>query len=116
MNVTSVAGVVALPGQAAFCASMAAVTAMTKVLASEWARYGIRVAAVGAGLSDDLVTGVRSLPGMASRVPSGALVTPAAVAEVVRFVLSDRAEGVAGVPVYVDGGWLADGYWEAPPG
>jgi enoyl-[acyl-carrier-protein] reductase (NADH) len=34
------------------------------------------------------------------------------VAAAVRFLLDDAADGVAGSTLYVDGGWLADGYWE----
>jgi len=111
VNVTSVAGVVGLPGQSSFCSAMAALTGLTKVLATEWAHHGIRVAAVGAGLSAELLAGLRPLPGASRRLPPAALVEPHAVAEAVRFVLGDRAGGIAGVPVYVDGGWLSDGYW-----
>jgi len=113
VNVTSVAGVVALPGHAALCAAMAALTSVTKVLAAEWGGRGIRVAAVGAGLSTELLAGLRPLEGAARRIPAGVLVDHEAVAETVRFVLSDGARQIAGVPVYVDGGWLSDGYWEA---
>jgi NAD(P)-dependent dehydrogenase (short-subunit alcohol dehydrogenase family) len=115
VNVTSVAGVVALPGHVAFCSSMAAVSSLTKVLATEWAPRGIRVAAVGAGLSPDLLEGLRELPGASRRVPPGALVDRESLAQTVHFVLSDGGRGIAGVPIYVDAGWLADGYWEPFP-
>ena len=108
VNVTSVGGVVALPEQAAFCSSMAALTAVTKVLATEWAHHGIRLVAVGAGLSSELVATAR-------RLPANALVKAEAVAHAVRFLLSEEASAIAGVPLYVDGGWLSDGYWEAFP-
>jgi NAD(P)-dependent dehydrogenase (short-subunit alcohol dehydrogenase family) len=111
VNVTSVAGVVGLAGQSSFCSSMAALTALTKVLATEWAHHGIRVAAVGAGLSTELLAGLRTLGGASRRAPPASVVAPEAVAEAVRFVLGARASGIAGVPVYVDGGWLSDGYW-----
>ena len=113
VNVTSVAGVVAIPGQAAFCAAMAALSATTKVLATEWSSYGIRVAAVAAGVSSELVAGVRTLPGVGQRVPAGAVVDHEQVAVTVRFVRSEGGSGIAGVPVFVDNGWLSDGYWES---
>jgi NAD(P)-dependent dehydrogenase (short-subunit alcohol dehydrogenase family) len=111
VNVTSVAGVVGLPGQSSFCSAMAGLTVLTRVLATEWAPHGIRVAAVGAGLTTDLLAALRTLDGASRRVPPGVVVEPQAVAEAVRFVLSDQASRIAGVPVYVDGGWLSDGYW-----
>jgi len=111
VNVTSVAGVVGLPGQSSFCSGMAALTAVTKVLAAEWAHHGIRVAAVAAGLTPELLAGLRTLEGSARRLPPVAVVEPQAVADAVHFVVSDRASRIAGVPVYVDGGWLSDGYW-----
>jgi NAD(P)-dependent dehydrogenase (short-subunit alcohol dehydrogenase family) len=113
VNVTSVAGVLALPGQATFCAAMAALSTATKVLATEWAPHGIRVAAVGAGLTPELLQGLRGLPGASRRIPAGCVVNLELVAETVKFVLSDAGAGIAGVPVYVDSGWLSDGYWEA---
>jgi NAD(P)-dependent dehydrogenase (short-subunit alcohol dehydrogenase family) len=115
VNVTSVAGVVALPGMAAFCSAMAAVNALTKVLAVEWAPHGVRVAAVAAGLSPELTTALREQRGSARRQADSMLLEPSAIAEVIRFVLSDAAHAVAGVPVYADGGWLSDGYWLAFP-
>jgi NAD(P)-dependent dehydrogenase (short-subunit alcohol dehydrogenase family) len=96
VSITSVAGVLAVPGNAAFCSAMAGLDVATRVLATEWRPRGIRVAAVGAGLSE-------------RRVP---VVRPEQIAEVVSFLLSDAADGVVGSTVWVDGGWLADGYWE----
>src|SRR6266545_1508857 len=48
----------------------------------------------------------------ARRVPAHAIVTPDQVAEAVCILLGEAANGVAGSTLYVDGGWLADGYWE----
>ena len=47
----TVYGLCALPGHADFCAAMAGVNALTKILATEWAEQGIRVVGIGAGLS-----------------------------------------------------------------
>jgi NAD(P)-dependent dehydrogenase (short-subunit alcohol dehydrogenase family) len=46
VNVASQAGLVALPGEAAYCIAKAAVIHMTKCLAVEWGDFGIRVNAV----------------------------------------------------------------------
>jgi 2-deoxy-D-gluconate 3-dehydrogenase len=118
ITITSVGGVVALPGQAAFCAAMAGVNAMTQTLATEWQPHGIRVVSVGAGLSRELVDQVLptvlpdgKTPGH-RRMPEQTLTTPADVANVVTFVASDAGRHINGTTIYTDGGWLADGYWE----
>ncbi len=118
ITVSSVGGVVALPGQAAFSASMAGVQAITEVLATEWHSQGVRVVSVGAGLSEELAAQV--LPTMLPdgetpghrRLPQQTITSPADVANVVTFVASDAGKHINGTTVYTDGGWLADGYWE----
>jgi NAD(P)-dependent dehydrogenase (short-subunit alcohol dehydrogenase family) len=114
VNVTSVAGVLALPGHAAFCAAMAALHAMTKSLAVEWGSLGIRVVNVAAGLDSEVLAGLLPMDGAARRVPPAALVTPADVGQAVVYVASDQAGRVNGTTIYADGGWLADGYWLEP--
>lgn len=119
INISSVGGVLALPGQSAFCAAMAGVNEITQVLATEWQPYGIRVVSVGAGLSRDMIES-RTLPtilpdGITAghrRAPEHFLTSNADVARVVAFLASDAARHINGTTVYCDGGWLADGYWE----
>jgi NAD(P)-dependent dehydrogenase (short-subunit alcohol dehydrogenase family) len=119
INISSVGGVVALPGQAAFCAAMAGVNAITKVLATEWQPYGIRVVSVGAGLARETAEKQvlqTVLPGGDSsghhRMPAHTLTVDSELARVVTYLASDAARHINGTTVYVDGGWLADGYWE----
>jgi NAD(P)-dependent dehydrogenase (short-subunit alcohol dehydrogenase family) len=112
VNITSVAGVLALPGHATFCSAMAGLDVATRILAAEWGPRGIRVTAVGAGLSAAVLAGVLPAGASARRVPERSVVTPEQIAEAVCFLLGDAAGGVAGSTLYVDGGWLADGYWE----
>ena len=112
VNITSVAAVLALPGHATFCSAMAGLDVATRILAAEWGPRGIRVTAVGAGLSTDVLAGVLPAGTSARRVPQRAVVAPEQVAEAVCFLLGDAAGGVAGSTLYVDGGWLANGYWE----
>jgi NAD(P)-dependent dehydrogenase (short-subunit alcohol dehydrogenase family) len=119
INISSVAGVVALPGHAAFSSAMAGVQAMTKILATEWGSQGVRVVGVGAGLSAELAQTLSlrpPLPGSDTlshrRIPPGALTTPFDVGQLVAYLAGDDARHITGTTVYVDGGWLADGYWE----
>lgn len=119
INISSVGGVVALPGQSAFCAAMAGVNAMTKVLATEWHPYGIRVVTVGAGLSSEAAER-QTLPTVLPdgktaghrRLPGHTLTSDSELASVVTYLASAAAKHINGTTVYVDGGWLADGYWE----
>ena len=119
VNVTSVGGVVALPGHADYCSAMAGVNAITKILATEWGPQGIRVVGVGAGLSTELLltlTVQPALPGgerlSQRRVPARCLTSAADVAQAVVYLCGDGAKHISGTTLYVDGGWLADGYWE----
>ncbi len=119
INVTSVGGVVALPGHAAFCSALAGVNAITKILATEWAPHGIRVVGVGAGLSTELMQGLTVHPLLPDaetaahrRIPPQMLTAAAEVGKAVAYLASDDAEHISGTTLFVDGGWLADGYWE----
>jgi NAD(P)-dependent dehydrogenase (short-subunit alcohol dehydrogenase family) len=119
INVTSVAGVVALAGHADFCAAMAGVNAITKTLATEWQPHGIRVGGIGAGLSEEWVKALSlhpTLPDSATlshrRMPAHTLTHADDIAEAVVYLASAEARHINGTTLYVDGGWLADGYWE----
>lgn len=119
INISSVGGVLALPGQAAFCAAMAGVNGITQVLATEWQPYGVRVVSVGAGLTPDLVETLTLNPTLPDgqtrahrRIPAHTLTMASEVAHLVAFLASDAAQHINGTTVYTDGGWLADGYWE----
>ena len=112
VNVTSVAGVVSLPGPGCLLLmhgrGVVAHQSAGHRVGTPWHPRGSR----RSGLSEDLLDGLRAVPGASRRVPPGALVDHESLARTVLFVLSDAARSIAGVPVYVDAGWLADGYWE----
>ncbi|TMC57546.1 MAG: SDR family oxidoreductase, partial [Chloroflexi bacterium] len=46
------------------------------------------------------------------RVPAPSLTSAADVAQAVVYLCGDGAKHISGTTLYVDGGWLADGYWE----
>lgn len=115
INMSSVAGEVALPMRAAYTASKHGLVGLTKVLSSEWAARGVRVVAVGpAYIETEMVAqyvrrGIVSIDEVETRTPMGRVGRPKEVAEVVRFLVSDAASYITGTHVLVDGGWTGYG-------
>ena len=106
VNIASVVGARANPGQANYAASKAGLIAMTKTVAAEVARRGVTVNAVAPGLIEtDMTEGIAE--NLLEHVPARRAGTPEDVAECVRFLASDGAGYVTGVCLTVDGGLTA---------
>jgi len=107
INVASVAGLRASPGQANYAGSKGGVLAFTVTLAAEVASYGIRVNAVIPGL---LTTGMgtrldwRTVDRRKAMIPLARLGTAEEVASAVLFLASEDASYVIGQHLVVDGG------------
>jgi NAD(P)-dependent dehydrogenase (short-subunit alcohol dehydrogenase family) len=113
VNMSSQAGLVALPGEAIYCASKAAVSHLTRCLAIEWGRHGINVNAVAP-------TFIRT-PGTAPALADPAFESdvreriaglhrigePIDVAGAVIFLCAPASALVTGTTLVVDGGWTA---------
>jgi 3-oxoacyl-[acyl-carrier protein] reductase len=117
VNVSSLLGHLGLARRAAYGAAKHGLEGLTKTLAVEWARRGVRVVSVSpAYVATELLAGTSKAGGftleeVAQRTPLGRLAEPAEVARVVAFLVSDDASYVTGSSVLVDGGWIADGGW-----
>jgi len=113
INISSVAGVVALRLQVAFVAAKAAVIKLTEAMACELGPRGIRVNAVSPGST--LTDGTRDLfyadkemsARLLSFIPQGRPGTVRDIAEAVAFLASDAASYVNGHNLVVDGGWTS---------
>jgi 3-oxoacyl-[acyl-carrier protein] reductase len=107
VNVASVAGMRASPGQASYSAAKGGVLALTATLAAELAPRGIRVNAVVPGL---LTTGMgerldhRVVAATRARIPLGRLGDGDEVARAVTYLASDDSSYVVGHCLVVDGG------------
>jgi len=120
VNVASVAGLVGIADRAGYNASKHGLIGLTRTLAAEWGRRGVRVNAVcpgwvktemdvadqaGGGYSDADITG---------RVPMGRFASPDDIARAIAFLADPEESGfINGHALAVDGGWTADGSWES---
>ncbi|MEA2424969.1 MAG: 3-oxoacyl-[acyl-carrier protein] reductase [Thermoleophilaceae bacterium] len=106
VNVASVVGPRANPGQANYAASKAGLIGMTKTVAAEVARKGVTVNAVAPGFIETDMTA--DIPqAVVEAVPARRAGHPDEVAACVRFLASDDAGYVTGTTLYVDGGMAA---------
>ena len=107
INLTSISGIRGNSGQANYAASKAAVSAMSRSLAKELARRGIRVNCVAPGfIETDMVEAMnpKIVEGVKDAIPMRRLGQPEEIARVVRFLASDSASYITGHELVVDGG------------
>jgi NAD(P)-dependent dehydrogenase (short-subunit alcohol dehydrogenase family) len=114
INVGSLTSLVALQEVAAYGASKAAVAALTKSLAVEWAPYNICVNAILPGvfrtaLNEGLLDGTARGQELLMRTPMRRFGQPEELAGAAVFLASDAASFVTGHLLAVDGGFLASG-------
>jgi NAD(P)-dependent dehydrogenase (short-subunit alcohol dehydrogenase family) len=113
VTVASISAVVAFETQVAYAASKGAIAQITRVLAIEGGKRGIRANSVLPGVIDtDIMDGVvengrEMLASFGDAHPIGRIGQPEEVAEVIAFLASDAASFMTGALVAVDGGWTA---------
>ena len=106
VNIASVSGLRANPGQSNYAAAKAGLIMLTKTAAVEVARRGVTINAVAPGWIDTEMTAGVSQDLLAA-VPARRAGTPEEVAACVRFLASDDASYVTGAVLTVDGGLAA---------
>ncbi len=92
-----------------YCASKGGVRMLTKAAAVELGPHGVRVCAIGPGVSEtplteSLLAAPQALDEQLQRIPMGRLGQPADIADAAAFLASDDASYVTGVTLIVDGG------------
>jgi len=111
-NITSLAESTALPSQAAYTASKGALASLTRALAIDWARYGIRVNSIAPGpvetpLTQDFYANEQVRQRLLDRIPLGRLGRPSDIANAAIFLSSSASDFITGHTLVVDGGWRA---------
>jgi len=110
VNVSSMSAFIGFADHTAYCASKGALDAMGRVMANELGRHGIRVNSVDPAITLTAMAKkawsdpAKAAP-MLARMPLGRFIEPEEVAEVVLFLLSDRASMVNGISMPVDAGF-----------
>ena len=113
VNTASLAGLIGMPGRAAYSLSKGAVVNFTRAIAAELGSHGVRANAVCPGVVETpLVTDDRDpeewpdlRDRMAEAYPLGRLGRPEDVANAVRFLASEEAAWITGHALVVDGGY-----------
>lgn len=112
INMSSQAGVIALPGEPIYCMTKAAINHLTRCLAVEWGRHGINVNAVAPTfIETDGTRAALSSPtferDILANIALGRVGKPVEVAGAVVFLASPAASLITGATLLVDGGWSA---------
>jgi NAD(P)-dependent dehydrogenase (short-subunit alcohol dehydrogenase family) len=114
INTCSLTSFVSFSEVAPYCASKAGVKMLTEALASEWAKYGVRVCAIAPGVfRTPLNAHVLDIPersaALAARTPMGRTGKVEELVGAAIYLASPAASFVTGETIAVDGGFLARG-------
>jgi len=109
VNIGSFFDKLAVPENVGYCASKAAVGAITRCLASEWAKDNIRVLDVAPGyietdLNRDFLASDKIRTWLAKRAPVGRAGRPEEIARLVGVLFREQIGFLTGETIYVDGG------------
>lgn len=111
VNISSMSGLEPYPGMGAYSVSKAGMIMLTRLMALEWAEYGIRVNVICPGLiHTSLTNAVYSDPDLARKrkeiVPLHRIGKPEEIAAIVMFLSSPASSYITGQSIVADGGLL----------
>lgn len=109
VNIGSVNAITVVVGQAVYASTKAGISQMTKSLAREWGRAGIRVNCIGPGsiptlINKDIYKDPAVEKAMCDKIPMGRRGTVREVADATLYLASDYASYITGQTLFVDGG------------
>jgi len=107
VNITSIVGHTGNLGQSNYAASKAGIIAMSKSLATEYAKKNITINCVSPGfiqsnMTDKIVESIKAV--LTSKIPMSKLGTGEDVSNTVAFLSSDAASYITGETIHVNGG------------
>lgn len=110
VNLASMAGIVAQAGGTAYTASKHGVIGLTRQVAADYGRQGIRANAICPGsidteLSRNFLKDAPEVRAVVESVPAGRQGRPEEIAELAAFLASDGAGFIHGAAIMIDGGW-----------
>lgn len=113
VNTASVSSKRGHPNLAVYAATKGGVTQLTKVLANEWAKYGVNVNAIGPGYVNtnqtaNLLEDIEKYNKMISLIPMGRFGEMTDMVGTVLFLCSDVSNYITGQTIYVEGGRTID--------
>jgi NAD(P)-dependent dehydrogenase (short-subunit alcohol dehydrogenase family) len=123
LNTGSIGSFIGQVGTPAYIASKGAIALLTKSLALDYGRDGIRVNCVCPGITDTPMLrehlgsgaeGERKIVERLARVPLGKILKPEDIARAALYLVSDDSVGITGVTHLVDGGMLAAAEYHQP--
>jgi len=112
INISSIAGVLAPEGHAAYSASKAGLNLLTQMMAAEWAQFNIQANAVAptvilTAMGQQVWGEPAKGDPMKARIPSRRFGEPIEVADLVLFLASSLSDFICGQVIRVDGGLSA---------
>jgi NAD(P)-dependent dehydrogenase (short-subunit alcohol dehydrogenase family) len=123
LNTGSIASFTGQMNTPAYSASKGAIALLTKSLALDFGRDGIRVNCICPGITDTPMLrehlgygaeGEARIHARLSRVPTGEILSPEDVARAALYLVSDESRGISGILHVVDGGLLAAAEYDIP--
>ena len=117
VNISSIGGALGFPNNPAYQASKSGVLGLTRALATDWAKYNLRVNALCPGythtdMTDQSYRNPRTNAARATRTMLNRWGQPEVMVGPVIFLASAAASYVTGAELFADGGWLAAGLTE----
>ncbi len=111
VNISSIHEDIPMVGNAVYCMAKGGLRMMTRTLATELARHGIRIVNVGPGaIATPINTATLNDPtkkaALLAEIPLGRLGVPEDIASAVAWLASDEAGYVTGTTIFIDGGMM----------
>jgi len=112
VNVSSQAGVVAIPGHGSYAASKGGLNLLTKVMAAEWGQYNIQCNAIAptvilTPMGEQVWGDPAKGDPMKAKIPAGRFGRPIEVADLILFLASPASDLINGDVIMIDGGYTA---------